>query len=458
MADDDRTPAGTHTATRRALKLVQQWLGDERFAQSRLVFVTRHAIAALPGENVTDLVHAPLWGLVRVVQSEHPGRVVLVDLDEPDAAAALVGAAVATGEPQVAIRSGRLHVPRLARAVGQGTASPQLDPAGTVLITGGTGGLGALFAKHLVTGFGVRHLVLSSRRGSATQGADALAGELAALGADVRIVAADAADREALADLLASIPADHPLTAVVHTAGVLDDATVASLTPSQVDAVLRPKVDAAWNLHELTTGMPLAAFVLFSSISGITGMAGQANYAAANTYLDALAAHRVASGLAATSLAWGLWDATTGMGATLTEADVARWTRAGVVALTCDQGLALFDEALAGRDALVVPAALKPGTVGAGSDLPQAIWHGLARPRRAAQTGGTRDGTGWLGRIVALPDEEQHDAVLGLVRTVAASALGHASGNDIDPSRAFKELGFDSLASVELRNRLHTET
>src|SRR5262249_13651654 len=218
---------------------------------------------------------------------------------------------------------GRCLVPPRPRAARDATEPPPatlgLDPDGTVIVPGGTGGLGALIARHLVTRHGVRHLTLVSRRGSEAPGSPELTAELGDAGARVTVVAADAADRDAMADLLARIPAEHPLTAVVHAAGVLDDGTVASLTPQRLAAVLRPKLDAAWYRRELTADRRLAAFVLFPSISGIIGTAGQAIYAAANTFLDALAAHRRALGLAATSLAWGLWDGTAGMGSALGE-------------------------------------------------------------------------------------------------------------------------------------------
>ncbi|MFE6623880.1 type I polyketide synthase [Streptomyces sp. NPDC057740] len=456
--DGEATPAAARAATVRTLELVQRWLDDERFAGSRLVVVTTGAVAALPGDDVSDLVHAPLWGLLRTAQTEHPDRIVLVDLDGTGDARALVAAAVATGEPQIAVRDGRSHAPRLARATDRRTDPLRLDPDGTVLITGGTGGLGALFARHLVTGHGARRLVLTSRRGPDSPGASALAEELTGLGARVRIAAVDAADREALAELIAGIPAEHPLTAVVHTAGVLDDATVGSLTGAQVETVLRPKVDGAWHLHELTRGQDLAAFVLFSSVSGVTGMAGQANYAAANTFLDALAHHRSARGMPAHSLAWGLWDAAAGMGGTLSEADVARWARTGVVPLDAERGLRLFDEALAGPEALVVPAALRPGRAGAGAEQVPAVWRGLVRTRRLARTASAPGAGDWSARIAALPKEERYAAVLAVVRTSAALALGHASADAVDAARAFKEQGFDSLTAVELRNQVNSAT
>ena len=455
------TPGGTRAATGRALRLVQQWLATSRPAHARLVFVTSGAVAALPDDQVTDLTHAAVWGLARTVQSEHPGQVVLVDLDVSDDREDLLRAAVATGEPQIAVRAGQLRVPRLARVQDDGYQEPAtLDPEGTVLITGGTGGLGGLLARHLVIRYGVRHLLLVSRRGPRAPGAGALAAELADLGAHVTVAATDVADRAALVDLLDAVPAEHPLTAVVHAAGVLADATVESLSEARLDDVLRPKLDAAWHLHELTADRPLAAFVLFSSVSGIIGAAGQAGYAAANTYLDALAAHRAACGLAATSLAWGLWAdpagvGGSGMGGTLTEADRARWARAGIAPLDVERGLALFDAALAGTHVLVVPATLALGRLRAATDLPPPLLRGLirSRPRRAVSAGDGLDGS-WAAWIVGLAESERHEAVLDLVRSVATTVLGHATTATLAAERPFRDLGFDSLAGVELRNQL----
>ncbi|MEU0390628.1 SDR family NAD(P)-dependent oxidoreductase [Streptomyces chartreusis] len=450
--------AGAHTAAARVLDVVKRWLSDERGDGTRLAVVTEGAVAALPGEDVTDLSAAPVWGLVRSAQSEHPDRIVLVDVDRSDAP---LGAALASGEPQIAVRDGRPYAPRLARAGRSAPESaPVLDPDGTVLVTGGTGGLGALFARHLVTGHGVRHLLLSSRRGPDTPGADALAAELTALGAEVTVVAADAADRGAVEALLAEVDARHPLTAVVHTAGVLDDATIESLTAERLAAVLRPKVDAARHLHELTRDLDLSAFVLFSSVSGLTGTAGQANYAAANTYLDALAAHRRASGLPATSLAWGLWGGGHGMGTTLTEADLARWTRAGMTPLTPERGLALFDAALAGEEPLLAPVSLDLARFRSGPELPPPLYRGLVRTRarRAAARGGAGADSDWSRQIAALTEEQRPDAVLELVRATVAGVLGHSGAAAVDPDRAFNDIGFDSMAGVDLRNRLGAAT
>ncbi|MET7293161.1 type I polyketide synthase, partial [Streptomyces griseoloalbus] len=459
---------GRHTPTLRVLRLIQEFLADERFAAARLAVLTSGAVGALPGEDVTDLDAAPVWGLVRSVQSEHPDRVVLVDLDADAAAdteagtAGLLTAALASGEPQLALRGGTLHAPRLATTdtVRADGGRPGFAPDGTVLVTGGTGGLGALFARHLVTEHGARHLLLVSRRGPDAPGAAELAADLTAQGATVRVEAADIADREAVAALLDSVPDAHPLTAVVHTAGVLDDATALSLTPERLHTVLGPKADAARHLHELTSGLDLRAFVLFSSVSGLVGTAGQGNYAAANAYLDALAQHRRAQGLPATSLAWGLWDATHGMGATLTPAEIARWERAGMPPLTPEQGLALFDRALTSDAPLLVPVPLRLSRAAAAE--PHPLLKGLvpARLRRVARASGPDAATesSWARHIAALPEDKRKETVLDLVRTKVAAVLGHSGATAVAPDRAFNDMGFDSMSGVELRNELARAT
>ncbi|MER6356891.1 SDR family NAD(P)-dependent oxidoreductase [Streptomyces sp. NPDC001634] len=341
---------------------------------------------------------------------------------------------------------------------------------GTVLITGGTGTLGALFARHLVTRHGVRHLLLTSRSGPDAPGAAELAAELGALGATVTVAACDIADRDALAGQLAAIPAEHPLTAVVHAAGILDDGILDSMTPDRVDRVLRPKAQAAWNLHELTRDLHLSAFVLFSSVAATFGSQGQANYAAANAFLDTLAHHRRAQGLPALSLAWGLWDTDAGMAGTLGAADIRRIGRMGLAPLPAEEGLALFDAALAADQALLLPTRLDLAGLERRGTEPPALLKALARTpvRRAAadpsataggaQDGGSGTAVPFTEQLRLLPAEERERAALDLVRTHTAAVLGHSDPEAVDADRPFKSLGFDSLTAVEMRNRLGTAT
>ncbi|MFJ3973504.1 SDR family NAD(P)-dependent oxidoreductase, partial [Streptomyces parvus] len=342
------------------------------------------------------------------------------------------------------------------------TVPQPLDGTGTVLVTGGTGALGAVLARHLVAAHGVRHLLLTSRSGAAAAGAQELADELTGLGADVTLAACDAADADALAALLAGIPAEHPLTGVVHAAGVLDDGVISSLTGDRLEAVLRPKLDAAWHLHRLTRDLDLRVFALFSSTSGLLGAPGQGNYAAANAFLDSLAQARRAQGLAATSLAWGPWEQAGGMIDQLRGTDAGRIPRGGLLrALTAEEGLALFDAALAVDDALLVPMKPDPAVLRGGTARP-ALFDGLAGARRqgrrrgAASTG--ESASTLVQRLRGLDEAEQRQTLVELVSVQAAAVLGHASAGAVRPDRAFKDLGFDSLTAVELRNRLVAAT
>ncbi|MFE0042396.1 SDR family NAD(P)-dependent oxidoreductase [Streptomyces albireticuli] len=334
------------------------------------------------------------------------------------------------------------------------------DTDGTVLITGGTGALGALFARHLVVEHGVRHLLLTSRRGLGAPGAAELRDELTALGAEVTVAACDAADRDALAALLASVPAGNPLTGVVHTAGVLDDATVSSLTPEQIDTVFGAKVDAAVNLHELTKDLDLSAFVLFSSVAGVFGNPGQANYASANAFIDALAQRRRTAGLPGLSLAWGLWAGASGMGGELSAVDLERMNRSGMPPLSTEAGLALFDAAQTLGLGTLVPVQLDMATLAAaaGEQLPPLL-SGLVRTRaRRAAARSSVAAEGLRQRLAGLGGSEREEAILDLIRADVATVLGHAGPEAVDPERSFKESGFDSLTAVELRNRLNAGT
>ncbi|TGB16680.1 SDR family NAD(P)-dependent oxidoreductase [Streptomyces palmae] len=452
------TPEAVRALAHQALGLLQEWLAEERLAGTELVFATRGAVRTGPRDTPEPGL-APLWGLVRTAQSEHPGRFRLLDLDGTADSARALPAALATGEPQLALRAGELLVPRLARTTGESGGGPMdFDRAGTVLITGGTGGLGAHLARHLAAVHGARHLLLLSRRGPAAPGAAELERELTALGARVTVAACDAADREALAAVLAAVPADRPLTAVLHAAGALDDGTVESLTGDRLDAVLRPKVDAALHLHELTTGTELGAFVLFSSMAGVAGGAGQGNYAAGNTFLDTLAQWRRDRGLPALSLAWGLWEEESGMTGHLGGSGVAALGRSGLAPMSTAQGLRLFDAVHGAPEALLVPARLSLPALRAlarEDALPAVLRSLVPAPvrRRSAAAGGEL-----AARLAAAPEHRRAALVLEVVAAQVAAVLGQDGAAAVDPERPFKDLGLDSLGAVRLRNRLQRAT
>ncbi|MFD9885551.1 SDR family NAD(P)-dependent oxidoreductase [Streptomyces alboflavus] len=513
------TAARARAALGRALALLQTWQSDARLSATRLVLVTRGAVAA-DGGDVPDLTHAPLWGLARSAQSEQAGGpdgagCVLIDLeaarggdavrgvgsaggagsageggdasaeghghsvDRPSAAALLL-AGLALDEPQLAVRDGVLLAPRLvpapARAAAAApaaeadtadapaTVTPRTpDPDGTVLITGATGTLGALVARHLVAEHGARHLLLTGRRGPDAPGAAELVAELEGLGAEARVVACDVADRDALAAVLAAVPAAHPLTAVVHTAGVLDDALVGSLTPERIDTVLRPKLDAALNLAELTADQDLAEFVLFSSAAATFGSPGQGNYAAANAFLDAFAHHLRSRGVPATALAWGLWAEASDMTGHLDEARRTRISRGGVLPLSSDEGVELFDTARSSGAPLLLPVRLDTAALRAGARQGEAVPPLLrrlvrAQARRAAAGAAASEAEAFARRLAAASADERAQLLIALVRDQAAAVLGHASADRVEDERGFLELGFDSLTGVELRNRLMAAT
>jgi acyl transferase domain-containing protein/acyl carrier protein len=447
--------------TSRVLAVVQAWLAAADLDDSRLVVATRGAVPAGDGA-VPDPDAAAVWGLVRAAQSENPDRIVLLDLDpaDHDGPEAVLGAVLATGEPQVAARGTTLSVPRLARADRSADLPAAFGPDSTVLVSG-AGGLGALAARRLVTGHGVRRLVLASRRGPAADGVAELVAELTAEGADVSVVACDAADRDQVAALLA----EHRPTAVVHTAGVFDAGIVGALTPEKLARVFAPKVDAARHLHELTRDLDLDAFVVYSSASSIFMGAGSGGYAAANAYLDGLMAHRRAAGLPGLSLAWGPWSQLTGMADTIDDLTLDRMSRregrGGVLGLGSDDGMDLFDAALAAGHPLLVPIRLDLREVRAdaasGGGVPHLL-RGLVRPvRQSARAASGGDG-GLARRLAGLTPAEREELLLELVRAQVAVVLGHSGAGAVRADAAFKDAGFDSLTSVELRNRLREAT
>ncbi|GFJ85364.1 hypothetical protein Phou_095440 [Phytohabitans houttuyneae] len=428
--------ADVHAVTAEALRVIQEALdGSEH-----LVFVTQGAVS---GESPAA---AAVWGLVRSAQAEHPGRFLLVDAAvEPESS--VVSALFAAGETQAVVRDGVVLVARLALLDAE-PAARDWDPDRTVLITGGTGGLGAALARHLVAR-GMRRLLLVSRRGPDAPGAADLREELTALGAHVTIKAADVANRDALTAAIAG----HDLTAVVHTAGVLDDGVVSSLDPGRLSTVLRPKADAAWHLHELTRGSDLAGFVLYASVSGVMGSPGQGNYAAANAYLDGLAAHRRSLGLPAVSIAWGPWAQDSGMTAGLSQADMERMARSGMPPLTTEQGLALFDAAVQAGAASVVAIRLTGGSGPARPEQVPPLMRALVRMGRRTASSGT-GGDALARKLAGLGEDERQKALTELVRVEVATVLGFGSPDGVAADREFRQLGFDSLTAVELRNRL----
>ncbi|MFI9328319.1 SDR family NAD(P)-dependent oxidoreductase [Kitasatospora sp. NPDC052868] len=445
-------PARMRSASYRALELVQGFLAQEKLADSRLVIVTRGAAAT----DTPDLALAPVWGLVRAAQAEHPGRFVLADLDDTAESLTALTRAIAGDEPELAFRAGAVSAPRLTRTAAAPDTAAALDAEGTVLITGGTGGLGAVVARHLIAAHGVRHLLLVSRRGAEAPGAAELRAELAESGAEVTIAGCDVADREALAALLAAVPAEHPLTAVVHAAGVLNDGLVEGISTDSLDGVYRPKSDAAWHLHELTRELPLAAFVVFSSLAGSWGNAGQANYGAANAFLDALAAHRRAAGLPATALAYGLWTAG-GMAEELGAANLRRLGSTGVLPLSDAQGLSAFDTALGTDRHHVIPARLDLKALGQQDTVRPLLRRLVTTQTRRAAAAQTAGG-GLAERLTGLDATAQQELLLDVVRRQAATVLGFTGPEAVNPDRLFQDLGFDSLTALELRNQLNRAT
>ncbi|HEV7615391.1 MAG TPA: SDR family NAD(P)-dependent oxidoreductase, partial [Solirubrobacterales bacterium] len=442
-------PAAARALATATLTRLQAEIADG--SEARLAFLTEGAVA-ISAEEAPDPAQAAVWGLVRSAQSEHPGRFLLIDSDGSEASEAALAAALAQSEePQLALREGAALAPRLRPAAEGGGDSPAPDPDRTVLLTGGLSGLGALAARHLAAQ-GAKHLLLASRRGPDAPGAAGLLAELSELGCEATAAACDASDRAQLEELLAAVPAEHPLGAVYHCAGVVDDRLVEGLDPELLAAALAPKADAAWHLHELTAGLGLSDFVLYSSAAGTLGNPGQGNYAAANAFLDALAQRRRAEGLAACSLAWGAWELESEMTSQLSDAQRARIARAGILPLADSEGLALLDRARGSDRAALLPVRLDAAALGiaarAGSLPP--LLRGLVRlpPRRRAAGGSLAE------RLAGVAVEERQALVLELVREHAAAVLGHASPAAVDPDASFKDLGFDSLGAVELRNQL----
>ncbi|MBB4689245.1 type I polyketide synthase [Amycolatopsis jiangsuensis] len=574
LPDHDGTPEQVRRVTGEVLGLLQRWLAEPGFESGRLVLVTHGAVAVAPGEDVTDLAGAAVWGLVRSAQSENPDRFVLADL-APDASADALVTALGSAEAELAIRADGVRTRRLVRpadglalpaepwrltgdgiepapvvapAQGEvrvavraavsggefdsgfdgggfagvvaetgpgvtrfvtgdrvrGTAPgscasfvtvpaerltamgdesyakaagpfPVLDvrrakaapgpvvltvpadprPAGTVLLTGGTGKLGGVVARHLATTGRAAEVLLTSRSGPSAGGVANLAADLADRGVTVGVTSCDAADPAALATVLDRVP---QLTGVVHAAGVLDDGVIGSLTPERVDAVMRPKADAAWHLDRLTRGRDLDLFVLFSSAAATLGAPGQGNYAAANGFLDALATRRRAAGLPAVSLTWGLWADATGMTEGLSTTERAKFGRTGIGSLEAGQGLALLDLAVRRDEAVLAPLPLDVPTLRAiaraGGRLP-AVLSGLApAPRVAQDVSAGAAGAALREKFTKAGPADRDGVLVELVCEQAAAVLGHGAPEAVEVDTSFLEQGMDSLTAVEFRNRL----
>jgi polyketide synthase 12 len=449
-----------YTLTENLLTSLTQWLADSGFTATRLVVVTKRATATSDSENVHDLAGAAVWGLVRSAQTENPGRITLVDLDDSSASWRAVPSAVASDAPQLAIRGGTILQPRLMPVTTDSDNSVVIDPDGTILITGGTGTLGSLLARHLVTHHQARHVVLLSRHGPSAPTAPQIEHDLTERGAQVTIRACDVADRSALTEVIEAVPEDHPLTAVIHCAGTLDDGLLSSLTPASIRTVFGPKVDAAWHLHDLTRELDLTAFILYSSAAGVLGSPGQANYAAANSFLDGLAHQRRCEHRPAISLAWGLWAETSALTQQLTNVDRNRIARAAVRPLTTERGLTLFDKALTNN----IP-------MGAALDLNYGVLRQLARQNHlppifreivdqpsATSPALPTETLEFLQHFTDLTPEDRVPALVDLVRTQAAIVLGFPPDEVVEDDLPFPQMGFNSLSVTELRNHLNDET
>ncbi|MFJ9009271.1 SDR family NAD(P)-dependent oxidoreductase [Streptomyces canus] len=424
------------------LARVRDWVADPR--PGRLLLLTHHATGDDP-----DPAQAAVAGFLRSAQSEHPGRIVQVDLRGGTATPAVLDAALRTGEPQLALHDGAVLVPRLVTAGPASAPPPVLDPDGTVLITGGTGALGASLARYLVAEHGARHLLLASRGGLTPDWT-------AELPADVRVVACDVSDRAAVDGLVESC--SPPLTGVFHLAGVVADGVVDGMTPERVAEVLAPKADAAWHLHEATEHLGLSAFVLYSSAAGVLGRPGQSNYAAANGFLDALAEYRAARGLPAQSLAWGPWTTAHGEGMA---GRVAPHLTAdgGVPAVTEQAGVELLDSALRTAEPVLVPVPFARATA-SGSTLPPVLADLFpARPAPVAAAPAADQAPGaWRKKLAGTPESDRAGVLAGLLRAELAAVLGFPDADAFPADREFGQLGFDSLTALQFRNRLSAFT
>ena len=449
-----------HNFTANALAQLQEAIRTE-FAVP-VVWVTHHAVGTGARDRPVGIGAGPLWGLMRTARSEHPElRLRLIDIDEESDLAVLGSALMLTDHPETAIRKEQLLMPHMERAssiVSPSVELPLLRGDGAVLVTGGLGDLGGRIARRLVTAHGVCDLVLTSRRGMESPGADAFVAELAKLGAKATIVGGDIADLDSLRSALQIFTPDRPLRGVIHAAGVTDSSILSSLTPQKCATTFAPKVDGLWNLHQLTKDMDLDLFMMFSSISGIMGLPGLGNYAAANSFIDVLAYLRRAQGLPATSVAYGTWGGD-GMATTLVSTTRAHLSQLGLGFLEPEVGLKLFEQAVQQGRALTVAAVLDLQRLKAYYEE-----QGVVPPFLRSLLGRTKvekpvDRAVNLRNMLVDAAPEQHGSiVLSMVQATIAKALGYTLIDDVDASRPLQELGIDSLTAVLVRNHLATLT
>ncbi|KAF2469221.1 nonribosomal peptide synthetase 7 [Lindgomyces ingoldianus] len=465
--DADDVPGQARDFTTRALAQLQR-AAQVEFAPS-LVWVTRHAVGAGDDDRVSGVGAGPLWGLMRTARNEHPElRLRLIDLAKEKAASnALAPALMLDTEPECAVRQGVVLVPRMQRVESElkPVTERLLRRDGAVLITGGLRGLGRQVALWLASEHGICDLVLTSRRGKETPGAEELVVELGRLGAKATMVACDVADLNRVKSVMAMFDARRPLRGVVHAAGAQDNGVLTALTPERCATALVPKVDGAWHLHQLTLDMraDLDLFVMFSSTFGVMGMPGHANYAAANTFLDALAHLRRSQRLPGTSVAYGAWEGD-GMAAKITGTTLAHLDQLGLDPLTPKEGLALFEKAVRSGRALTVAAALDPERLGnyleeRGDIQPlfrSLLGQGCGRERVGRRERERPALRGWdLRKALSDSAPEKHlSIVLGMVRETVAKALGFALPDDVDVNQPLQGIGIDSLTAVLMRNQL----
>ncbi|QDI72806.1 polyketide synthase [Streptomyces calvus] len=463
---DAPVPARVRAALSGVLAEVQAWLAEERDPQERLVVVTQYAVVTDGQSRGGDPAQAAVWGMLRTAQTEHPGRLLLVDVDADPASVDGLAALPADGEPQIAVRAGRAHAPRLvtatADAPGQTTDGALPADSGTawatasLLVTGAGGVVGSALARHAVRSHGVGHVVLLSRRGEQAPGMAELADELRGLGTTVSVEACDVGDRGRLESVLARIPADRPLRGVVHAAGTTRDGTFRALEWEALEGLLPSKVDAVHHLDELTRHLPLDWFVVCSSAAGWWGSAGQANYAASNACVDAIVQRRRAAGHAGLSLAWGLWAERSELSGHLDRGDLRRLARLGIAPLATADALTAFDTALGAQNPVLLPLRLDTRNLSDSEASPLTpLLRDHLRPasNAAASTGRTEAVP--LEELLAPLDEDGRAKLLeSVVAEEVAAVLGFTTTKDVEADRNFFEFGFDSLTALELRNRI----